>query len=265
MKLKKLLVLVFCLFPLFLFASCGSFVGSNEFYRKQYITAYKSVSDAIGEVQKNPVSVRKNVKTYDASAFSVKNYQENKYRDCYKLTNNNIINGVRAFAYFFYLLYKNNLPITQVPVTIDCDYKLLLETIQDNTVTIFSTVDLKAGKIMCDVIGISAEKNALRDTDEFYLHLDIDFDFGSRKIGGFSIEMVGIVGEELSLNNGFSCFYEDGKMYLADSWSFGDRANDYISELKSQYYLPYLELSKKAVRAKRDYSPEYIKAMNFVR
>jgi len=84
MKLKRLLVIILCTLPLVLFASCGSFVGSNEFYRKQYITAYKSVSDAIGEVQKNSVSVRRNVKTPDASAFSVKNYQEalNQFQNC---------------------------------------------------------------------------------------------------------------------------------------------------------------------------------------
>ena len=120
-----------------------------------------------------------------------------------------MLKGMRAFVYFLYLLYKNRVPITIDPINFDCDYVVNKTVVQDNNITLLSAIDLPNQKVICNIIGTSTEANALRDTDRFYLHAEIDIDFNSLSIGDFSLDMIGIIENGLSFENGISCIYKN--------------------------------------------------------
>ena len=136
------------------------------------------------------------------------------------------------------------------------------QTIQDNSITLLSEIDLINNRIVGNLIGVSMESGAERDTDEFYIHIEIDFDFNSLTIGDFTLDMIGIVGDNLSFENGVSCLYKNGKVYTANKSDFGNKLDEYVEFVEETYYKPYKVLTAKAVKLNKNYSKEYTESMN---
>ena len=263
MKKVRIISICLCVVSLFLFVSCGDNIKSDETYRKQYVAAYQGASIALDRSNNIQQSVTMHIDADMADNFYIAfRSTQDDFENCYKPANENMLKGTRGFVYFLYLLYKNNVPITQNPITLDCDYILNNQTIQDNSITLLSEIDLINNKIVGNVIGVSAESGANRDTDEFYIHIEINFDFNTLTIGDFTLDMIGIVGDNLSFENGVSCLYKNGKVYTANKSDFGDKLDEYVEFVEETYYKPYKVLTAKAVKLNKNYSKEYTESMN---
>ncbi len=262
--MKKIISMCLFVVLLFLFVSCGENVKSDETYRVQYIAAYQGASIAL-DVSSSPsqniaMSAKTNIANISDHVITMS--AKDDFENCYKSANENMLKGTRGFVYFLYLLYKNKVPITQTPITLDCDYIVNRTVVQDNYITLLSEIDFINNKIIGNIIGVSTESDAIRDTDEFYIHIEIDFDFDSFTVGDFTLDMIGIVGNKLSFENGISCVYKNGKVYSAGKSDFGNKLNEYVDFIEETYYKPYKTLTDNAVKLNKNYSKEYTESMN---
>lgn len=259
----RIISIYLCVVSLFLFVSCGSNIKSDETYREQYVAAYRGASIALDISNNTQQSVTMLIDAVSADNFYIAfQSAQDDFENCYKPADESPLKSTRGFVYFLYLLYKNNVPITQAPITLDCDYIMNNQTIQDNSITLLSEIDLINNRIVGNVIGVSAESGANRDTDEFYIHIEIDFDFNSHTIGGFTLDMIGIAGDNLSFENGVSCLYKNGKVYTAYKSDLGNKLDEYVEFVEETYYKPYKGLTAKAVKINKNYSKEYTESMN---
>ena len=256
MKRTRAISIFLCIVLVFLCISCKGNISSDETYRNQYVTAYKGTSDALGRTGNSVYSVNATVRE--------------DFRDCYKLsTDSDMVKSMGAFVYFLYLLYKNGVPITQLPIGIDCDYVVDGKVVQDNYVTLLSEVDIGNGKIIGNIIG-EEKSESFKDTGEsvfyiekFYIYVEIDFDFTTLSVSSFIIDMMRIVDGKLSFDfGGLSCIYENGRIYTAMQENFADKLNGYVDFISDNYYYRFSVLAKNSVKADRDYSPEYTESMN---
>ena len=253
-KINKILVCLLLLFSLLL-VSCDGLFADEDADRSRYIAAYRGASDALE-------SSGETACLFGSSTLSV----SDDYADLYKRTDGSMVRSTCAFLYFLYLLYKSNIPILQKPVSFTCDYVVNGEVLQYNDIIMTSKVDLVRKKVVGDILGSCSDTRVARETDFFYLHIEIDFDFDTLTVGDFTLDTVDIVGDQLSLDHGCSCLYRDGRVYIAQAWDLGDRLDEYLDRIESEYYRPYKQLTERAVRLDRNYSEQYTQAMErFVR
>ena len=264
MKKVRIISICLCIVSLLVFASCGNNIKSDETYRSQYIAAYRGASLAL-DVSNSPNKLKnmmKRVGFNDNSNRAVAMSAKNDFEDCYTTADDNMLKGTRAFVYFLYLLYNNNVPITQRPIELDCDYIINKTVVQDNNITLLSDIDLINNRIIGNIIGVSAEPDAIRDTDEFYLHIEIDFDFENFTVGDFTLDMIGVIGNDLSFENGVSCICKNGEIYSAGQSDFGSQLDRYVEFIREAYYNPYKSLTENSIKTNKNYSKEYTEAMN---
>jgi len=250
MKKGHLVILVSCILILLSSTSCINATNTTN-DRNTFTVAYKKASDCL----KSTVSL---AAFTDTTTFSSRIDFDNYYSEN---SDKAMVNSTNAFVYFIYLIYKNSdFPVTNVPVTFDCDYIVDGKIFQDNTVTMLSVADKENGKIIGDVAGVCRTVNQTSETDEFYLHIEIDFDFKRLTVGNFTIDMLGIIDGKLISKNKSACIYKNDRVYMLNGPETIDE--DYVEFVDTNYYAPYLKQMENKIVVEKNFSDEYTESMN---
>ncbi len=247
MKRFRIIIIALCTALLLLSASCGN--GGNA-DRETYVTAYKGASDKLTAAV-----------TANADNGLKLLSERNDFLSSYEETNDKSeIKSANAFIYFLYLLYKNtDFPVSDSPTTFDCDYIVDGKVVQDNSVTMLSRVDKKNGKIIGDVIGESVWEFHT-DHDEFYLHIEISFNFDNRTIGDFTSDMLNVKNGKLTSYNKTAFLYKNGKTYILKD---NDEINGlYIKYISENYFDSFTAKLNGSVKLNKNFSDEYTESMN---
>ena len=222
--------------------------------RQHYSDAYKKVSEAMASSQVE--ASKKNKRPDSFSSY------DSYFSPADPGTN---VLGTQALVYFLHLVYDNiAFPITDKPVTFDCDWIEDGKTLQENSISMVSSMDKEKGSIICDVYGDSHFAGTSESL--FYINVDIDYDFVTSTVKAFRLDMVGIK-EGLIDRSVYTLIskYEDGQYKMAFiKDSMKDGRDGYLDLLEETYWKPYAEKLNNAITVDAEFSKEYSESMKIV-
>lgn len=226
----------------------GNNKSDDKEKREAYIDCYNEVIETL--------DVKEDVKKLNNVTIDDEEFIE--------VNDNHNAKATLCCIYFLSLIYDNDYPVNEGTYYIDAHYKVENEIVQYNSFYINNKMDKANNKINTQFYGLSYMANDPNNMN-FYLNLDIDYDFDKKELNSFDLFCSDIskdINEDSNASNSVTNIalfqrFKDGVLYETD---YCDEVENTLRNYYNTNYWQDLVLTLDSSENVGDYSFEYTKA-----